>query len=299
MTLDDARQRFCRYLHVERGLSAHSTSAYDSDLRKYSAYLVEHQGVTDPTMVVFEHITAFAGALRTSGLAPASIARAISAIRQFHRFLAAESITSHDPTTLLEAPFRGKRLPMVLTQEEIVRILEQPDTQTVRGLRDRSILETLYASGMRVSELISLRLDQLLLAEGMLRIFGKGSKERLVPIGKAAREWLEIYLRDARPRLVRPTRREGSVYVNHRGGPLSRMGVLTIVKTYARRAGIDADVHPHTFRHSFATHLLEGGADLRAVQEMLGHADISTTQIYTHLDRDYLREVHSTFHPRG
>jgi integrase/recombinase XerD len=210
-----------------------------------------------------------------------------------------ERLCAVNPAEQLDTPSLTRHLPLVLTQDEMLLILEQPDVTLPLGIRDRSVLETLYATGMRVSELTSLTLDQLFLEDGLVRVFGKGSKERIVPIGSAALQWCIDYLRTVRPRLQQRGKPHRAVYVNNRGGPISRMSILTITKKYAAMAGISMDVHPHTFRHSFATHLLEGGADLRSVQEMLGHADISTTQIYTHVDRDYLKEVHRTFHPRS
>jgi integrase/recombinase XerD len=299
ITLDTALRRFRTHIRLERGLAENSVSAYQRDLTRYGAYLREAQSIDAPEEITLDAITRFLEALRDCGLAPPSLARTVSSIRQFHRFLAAEHLAPLDPTILLDAPALTRSLPMVLTQEEVARILEQPETATARGMRDRSMLETLYAAGMRVTELITLRMDQVHADEGLVRIFGKGSKERIVPIGGIALEWLGRYLREARIRLSRHDAPTDIVYLNHRGGGLSRMSILTIVKKYAAQAGIRSDVHPHTFRHSFATHLLEGGADLRSVQEMLGHADISTTQLYTHLDREYLKDVHRTFHPRG
>ena len=299
ITLDTALRRFRTHIRLERGLADNSVSAYQRDLARYAAFLRDERRVDAPEAVTLDAITSFLGALRDCGLAPPSLARTVSSIRQFHRFLVAEHLAPQDPTVLLDAPALTRALPMVLTQEEVSKILEQPEISTARGLRDRSMLETLYAAGMRVTELITLRIDQVHTDQGLVRIFGKGSKERIVPIGGIALEWLGRYLREARIRLSRHGAPTDIVYLNHRGGGLSRMSVLTIVKKYAAQAGIRSDVHPHTFRHSFATHLLEGGADLRSVQEMLGHADISTTQLYTHLDREYLKDVHRTFHPRG
>jgi integrase/recombinase XerD len=206
---------------------------------------------------------------------------------------------SENPAETLDTPARARMLPDVLTQDEVAAILEQPDTGQDLGIRDRALLETLYATGMRVSEVIGLTVQQLFLEEGFARVFGKGSKERLVPVGSIASEWLTRYLSAVRPRLVRREKNTAAIFLSYRGSPLTRMSILTAVKKYAGMAGIATGVHPHTFRHSFATHLLEGGADLRSVQEMLGHADISTTQIYTHIDREYLKEVHRTFHPRA
>jgi integrase/recombinase XerD len=296
--LERAVELFRHYLAFERGFAANSIASYTHDLRRYASWLDSERGITDPAAVGRTDIAAFLAALRDGGMSAASTARIVAALRHFHRFLRAEEGLASDPTELLGSPPIRRRLPCVLTADEIARLLEQPDTGVPLGMRDRSMLETLYAAGLRVSELLALRHEHLFLDEGFLRIFGKGGKERIVPIGSMAVDWLRRYLAKARPFLL--TRRlTDVVYLNNRGGALSRMSVLTMVRRYAAMAGIRADVHPHTFRHSFATHLLEGGADLRSVQEMLGHADISTTQIYTHLDREYLREVHRTFHPRG
>jgi integrase/recombinase XerD len=234
-----------------------------------------------------------------TGLAPSSMARSISSIRHFHRFLLQEGLSTHNPTEHLNTPTLTRHLPLVLTSDEMSLILEQPDTSRRLGLRDRAILETLYATGMRVSELTTMTQDQLHMEDGIIRVFGKGRKERIVPVGTEAIRWLRDYLVTVRPILLKRGQLTAEVFLNNRGGPLSRMSILSITKKYAALAGISMDVHPHTFRHSFATHLLEGGADLRSVQEMLGHADISTTQIYTHVDREYLKEVHKTFHPRS
>jgi len=290
---------FKTYLTIERGFSDHSIHAYVLDVRRYAEWLHEKRGIERPAEISLDDITGFLASLKKASLAAASMARAISAIRHFHRFLLGEGLAASNPSEHLDAPSLTRNLPLVLTQDEVALILEQPDTAAKLGLRDRAILETLYATGMRVSELTSLRVDQLLFEQGLVRIFGKGSKERIVPLGSVAAHWALEYLTLVRPQLQRRNRPTPVLFLNHRGGGLSRMSILTITKKYAAAAGIAMDVHPHTFRHSFATHLLEGGADLRSVQEMLGHADISTTQIYTHVDREYLKEVHRTFHPRS
>ncbi len=297
--LQSAVTGFKHYLRLERGFSANSVSAYLLDLLRYVSWLAEEREVDRPEAITLRHITDFLLDLKEAGYAASSMARTISSIRHFHRFLVTEGVCVRNPSELLDTPALTRHLPLVLTQDEVLRILDQPEVDKPLGLRDRSILETLYATGMRVSELTSLTTDQLFLEEGLVRVFGKGSKERIVPIGSEARRWCTRYLQNVRPRLLQRTKPHRVIYVNHRGGPITRMSILTITKKYAAMAGIGMDVHPHTFRHSFATHLLEGGADLRSVQEMLGHADISTTQIYTHVDRDYLKEVHKTFHPRS
>ncbi|MBN1446306.1 MAG: site-specific tyrosine recombinase XerD [Bacteroidetes bacterium] len=290
---------FRTYLTIERGFSEHSISAYMLDISRYLSWLDEERDVSTPSVVSLSHITDFLTALQQAGLAAASMARAISAIRHFHRFLLGEGLCDTNPSERLDTPTLTRHLPLVLTQDEAAAILEQPDTATRLGLRDRAILEMLYATGMRVSELTHLPVDQVLFDQALVRVFGKGSKERIIPLGSIAATWTQEYLRSVRPHLQKRDRPTPVLFLNHRGGGLSRMSILTITKKYAAAAGIRMDVHPHTFRHSFATHLLEGGADLRSVQEMLGHADISTTQIYTHVDREYLKEVHRTFHPRS
>jgi len=240
----------------------------------------------------------FLRTLHAELLSPRSIARALSAIRGFHRFLVGEEQADDDPTQTIEPPKKAKTLPGVLSIAEVNEILQRPDVSSPLGLRDKAILETLYATGMRVSELTGLRQSQLLFDEELVRVFGKGSKERLVPIGRSAVKWITRYRTGPRTALASKGKSRDTLFLNARGGSLSRMAIWNIISRYSREAGIKKSVHPHTFRHSFATHLLEGGADLRAVQEMLGHADISTTQIYTHVDREYLKEVHRTFHPR-
>ncbi|HYD52195.1 MAG TPA: site-specific tyrosine recombinase, partial [Gemmatimonadaceae bacterium] len=229
---------------------------------------------------------------------PASIRRTISALRTYYRFLLADGVVVRDPTERLETPRRWRTLPEVLTVEEVQRLLATPTLDAPLYFRDRALLELAYGAGLRVSEWIGIGVKDLLLEEGLVRVFGKGSKERLVPIGRQAIASTAIYLRELRPRLEKGAGR-GILFLNARGEPLTRMGAWKILQKYVALSGVEKHVTPHTLRHSFATHLLEGGADLRAVQEMLGHADISTTQIYTHVDREYLRSVHRQFHPRG
>jgi integrase/recombinase XerD len=236
--------------------------------------------------------------LKDLGLSPASIRRNVSAIRTYFRFLTGDGIVVRDPSERLETPKRWRTLPDVLTVEEIQRLLASPTLDDTLVFRDRALLELAYGAGLRVSEWITLGVRDLLLEEGLVRVFGKGSKERLVPIGRSAIGAAAIYLRELRPRLEKGEGK-GVLFLNARGRPLTRMGAWKILRAHVERAGITKHVSPHTLRHSFATHLLEGGADLRAVQEMLGHVDIATTQIYTHVDREYLRRVHRSYHPRG
>jgi integrase/recombinase XerD len=231
-------------------------------------------------------------------LSPASIARNFSAIRSFHRFLLGEGIVESDPTENLDSPRLPYRLPKILEVHEVIQILDSVDTTSRLGLRDKAILEVLYSCGLRISEVISLRLHNVRFDSEIVTVMGKGSKERVVPIGQHACDAVRFYLTHLRPKLARSIKSLDFLFLNHRGSPFSRMGLWKIVQKYVFLAGIKKPVSPHTFRHSFATHLLEGGADLRAVQEMLGHSDITTTQIYTHLDRQYLQDIHKTFHPR-
>lgn len=291
-------QTYFDYLKLEKGAARHTITAYQFDLRRYVDYLAARQKESGSS-VEEKDVTEFLEQLQRYGLSSRSVARTLSALRGFHRFLVSEDLAPNDPTELLRSPKKQRSLPTVLSIQEIDSILKQPDTSTPLGIRDRAILEVLYATGMRVSELVNLKRSGVLLNEEVIIVFGKGSKERLVPIGRSAIEWLERYLKHIRTRLARPGKSQDYVFLNNRGSHLTRASVWNFVTRYARAAGITKEVHPHTFRHSFATHLLEGGADLRAVQEMLGHSDISTTQIYTHLDREYLKEVHRTFHPRG
>ncbi len=290
-------EQFMDYLSFERGLSDRTLSAYGLDLAKLFAFLVE-LGRTRPEEIRSQDLREFVFHLKDSGLAPASIRRALSSIRSYFGFLLEEGILETDPSEKLETPRAWRKLPDVLSVAEMEGLLNAPDPDSALYWRDRSILEVLYATGMRVSELVALGMGDVDLGEGTCVVFGKGAKERMVPLGTFARRALERYLAEVRPGLEKG-KGGGKVFLNHRGRPLTRMAIWSLVKKYAARAGVQRDVSPHTLRHTFATHLLEGGADLAAVQELLGHADISTTQIYTHVDREYLREVHRTFHPRG
>jgi integrase/recombinase XerD len=288
---------FLDHLGFERGLAARSVQAYRRDVERFLVFLVE-RGVATPEAVEGRMLRDYTFHLKDGGLAATSIRRAQSALRTYFSFLLAEGVLLDDPSERLESPRVWRRLPDVLSRAEVERMLEAPDPGHPLHWRDRAILELLYASGMRVSELAELPMTGLDLDERMVLVYGKGSKERLVPIGGPAARAVARYLRDVRPALERG-RGRGRVFLNARGAPLSRQSVWTLVKDASRRAGIERRVSPHTLRHTFATHLLEGGADLVAVQELLGHADISTTQIYTHVDREYLREVHRKHHPRG
>lgn len=288
---------FLDHLAVERGLSERTLAAYRGDVVRLVAW-ARGEGLDDPREVEPGDLREFTFHLKDEGLAATSIRRAQSGVRTYFGFLLDEGVLEVDPTERMESPRTARTLPDVLTPEEVERMISALDDAKDSWARDRAILEVLYGSGLRVSELTELPVRSIDLDDEVLLVFGKGSKERLVPLGGAARRALEVYLRQLRPALDRGAGR-GRVFLNARGTPLSRMSVWTIVKEAAERAGIAKRVSPHTLRHSFATHLLEGGADLTVVQELLGHADISTTQIYTHVDREYLREVHRSFHPRS
>ena len=290
-------EQFQDYLIFERGLSKRTLSAYQHDLENCIEFLAR-QGITDPNHVTPTVLRTWIFSLHEVGLAPSSIRRAQSAVRTFFRFLLAEGWLSVDPTERLESPKIRDRLPEFLTKEETQRLLNSPNPEKSLYWRDRSILELLYASGVRVSELVGLLISGLDLDDSFITVFGKGGKERIVPVGVPALLTLRRYLSELRPKLDQAEGR-GHVYLNARGRPLTRESVWKLVRDSGRRADINKNVSPHTLRHTFATHLLEGGADLAAVQELLGHVDISSTQIYTHVDREYLRQIHGKYHPRA
>ncbi len=289
--------RFSDYLTLEQGSSPRTLEAYRRDVERLVDY-ARSKGIQAPTDLTSRTLREFVYHLKDLGLSPSSIRRNISAVRTYFRFLMADGVVVRDPSERLETPQRWRTLPDVLTVQEVERLLAAPTLDDPLAFRDRAMLELAYGAGLRVSEWITLGVRDALLEDKLVRVFGKGSKERLVPIGRTAIGAVATYLRELRPRLEKGSGK-GILFLNARGEPLSRMGAWKILRRYVERAGITKDVSPHTLRHSFATHLLEGGADLRAVQEMLGHADISTTQIYTHVDREYLRQVHRQFHPRG
>lgn len=296
------RDQYLRFLSLEKNASTNTLESYRLDITRYLGFL-QKQGVPDLNDVTEVHMSRFLGALRKQGLSPRSVNRACSAIKGFHKFLVGDGIVQGNPAELVDTQKVERTLPGVLTQPEVEAILCQavatPQDRKNFWIRDRAILEVLYASGLRVSEVIGLKQSGVFPDEGIVRVFGKGSKERIVPIGHSALRWIDRYKMECRPSLAGTGKSRDALFLNMRGTPLTRMSIWNIVRLYTRKAGITKEVHPHTFRHSFATHLLEGGADLRSVQEMLGHADISTTQIYTHIDREYLKEVHRTFHPRA
>ncbi len=283
-------------LMLEDGASPRTLDAYRRDVLRCAAF-VRTLGIHDVASITPAALREFIYHLKDLGLAGSSIRRNISALRTWYRILLAEGIVSHDPTERLDAPQRWRTLPEVLNVDEVTRLLAAPGLDETLAFRDRAMLELAYGAGLRVSEWIGLAVKDVLLQDGLVRVFGKGSKERLVPIGRSAIGAVAVYLRELRPVLERGAG-QGILFLNAQGRPMSRMGAWKILRKYVVLAGIETAVSPHTLRHSFATHLLEGGADLRAVQEMLGHADIATTQIYTHVDREYLRSVHRQFHPR-
>jgi len=290
-------ERFQDFLHVEKGSARATKEAYALDLARFATFM-RVKGATRPAGVTPALLRDFVYHLKDLGLAPTSIRRNISAVRTYFRFLVGEGEIAQDPSDRLKTPKRWLTLPDVLTVKEAERLLAAPTLDDPLAFRDRAMLELAYGAGLRVSEWISLGVKDAMLDDGLVRVFGKGSKERLVPIGRRAIGALAVYLRELRPRLERGAGK-GMLLLNAHGEPMSRMGAWKILRKYVERAGITKRVTPHTLRHTFATHLLEHGADLRAVQEMLGHADISTTQIYTHVDREYLRSVHKQYHPRG
>lgn len=291
-------KEYLAYLRLEKNLSENTLSSYRNDITALKSYL-EVISIFDPSEIKSQNIISFFKALKNLGLTTSSTARYFSSLKGFFNYLTQNNYIETNPMDKINAPKLSKKLPSVLNVSEVEEILSKPDVNDKLGLRDKAILELLYACGTRVSELISLKISDLFFQEEVIRVFGKGSKERLIPIGSSAIKWVQMYLKKSRPLLVKQMKSENYVFLNLRGTKLSRMGVWKIIDCYVKEAGIKKDVHPHTFRHSFATHLLEGGADLRAVQEMLGHADISTTQIYTHIDRDYIKQVHKQYHPRG
>lgn len=289
-------ESYIAYLQLEKTLSDNTAQSYRFDLQRLAAYLSQHKGL-DLEQVTPSDLSAYIRLLYDLGFAPTSIQRTISSIKSFFAFIASEGYIRTDPTELLESPKASRTLPSVLSVDEIEAVINAVDLQKRGGIRDRAIIETLYATGFRVSELCSFAFEQLLQREGLVRVFGKGSKERIVPIGESALFWIQEYSEKERFCFAKPD--SGSVvFLNMRGGAFTRMGIWKLIRQYTSKAGIKKEVSPHTFRHSFATHLLEGGADIRTVQEMLGHSNIVTTEIYTHVDREYLKEVHRTFHPR-
>lgn len=291
------KKGFKAYLQLERSLSTNSIEAYLNDIEKLTSFLQTKGDLKNPSEIKLADLQKFIQWIAELGMSATSQARIISGIRTFYKYCLLEDISSIDPTTLLEAPKLKRALPDVLTFDEIENIISQIDLSTAEGTRNKAILETLYSCGLRVSEVVNLKLSQLFLDVGFIRVLGKGNKERLVPIGDSAVKYINIYKKTIRVHQPIQQGEEDIVFLNRRGKRLTRVMIFLIIKDLVKKAGIKKNISPHTFRHSFATHLVEGGADLRAVQEMLGHESITTTEIYTHLDREFLRKTLEQFHP--
>ncbi|TLS35664.1 site-specific tyrosine recombinase XerD [Pseudalkalibacillus caeni] len=291
-------QDFLHYLIVERSLSQNTLDAYRRDLNQYTDFLKEKESIQSFNDVRRVHILNFLYQLKDSGKASATIARNVASIRAFHQFLLREKAAEQDPSVHIETPKTERKLPKILSTAEVETLMEAPKANNAFGLRDKAMLEVLYATGLRVTELVELTLNDVHLTMGFIRTLGKGNKERIVPLGKMAKKALTDYIEKGRPQLLKG-KKSDSLFLNHHGEHLSRQGFWKILKKLALEANINKPLTPHTLRHSFATHLLENGADLRAVQELLGHADISTTQIYTHVTKTRLKDIYSTYHPRA
>lgn len=299
---DSELKQYLRFIKLEKGLAENSYHSYKNDLNRYLLFVKNDLNIHSLGGITIGHIENYLAELTSMGLAVSTIARNISSIRNFHEFAVAERLAEANPAELIDLPKKAENLPEILHAHEVESIINSIDRSEIAGIRDAAIIETLYASGMRVSELTELSCDKLFFEIGFIRVIGKGNKERLVPVGGPAQEAIEHYTKTARKEFLdhsKPNKSQNKLFLNQRGGPLSRMSIWNIVNKYAKRAGIEKNVYPHIFRHSFATHLLEGGADLRAVQEMLGHTSISTTEIYTHVDRSLLHQIHKEFHPRS
>ena len=290
---------YIHFIRVERQLSTNTLASYRRDLEAYAAHLQEEQQLKGFNEVTRENILLHLENLRAAGKTARTVARHISSIRSFHQFLLREKVTTTDPTVHLEMPQLEQKLPKVLSVEEVDALIAAPDCSKPQGIRDVAMLELLYASGMRISELIGLDVEDVHLTMGFVRVFGKGGKERIVPLGRGALSALSKYLERARYELQGRYPKTNALFINQRGKRLTRQGCWKLIKQHAQQANIQKELTPHVLRHSFATHLIENGADLRAVQEMLGHADISTTQIYTHVSKSRLSEVYKQFHPRA
>ncbi len=292
-------KQFKDFLKLERSLASNSIDAYIRDVTKLREFFELKDVTLSPQKVQQSDLINFLEFLNELGMSPYSQARMLSGVKSFYKFLNYEEITDSNPAELLEAPKLGRKLPDTLNLNEVDVILESIDMSTPEGARNRAMMETLYSSGLRVSELINLQISNIYEDIGFLRVLGKGSKERLVPIGRTALKYIKIYREEVRVHIEVKKGNEDFIFLNRRGSKLSRVMIFMIIKDLVAAAGIDKNVSPHTFRHSFATHLIERGADLRAVQEMLGHESITTTEIYTHLDREYLKQVIKDFHPRS
>jgi integrase/recombinase XerD len=294
----DFLKEYLTLIKVEKNLSENSISSYETDLKKLIVFFKKEK-ISDLNNVKYTNLTKFFEEQRQEGINSSTVSRYSSSIKGFFLFLLQQGYIEKNPALNLQSTKKSRELPSVLSFEEIDRILKMPVIKKNLGLRDKAILELLYSSGLRVSELLNLKISDLFFDDEVIRVIGKGSKQRIVPIGSSAIKWINEYLINVRPLLQKRMKSENIIFLNSRGTKLSRMAIWKIVKKYCKKAEVEKEVHPHTLRHSFATHLLEGGADLRAVQEMLGHSDISTTQIYTHIDREYVKQIHKDFHPRG
>jgi integrase/recombinase XerD len=294
---DAYKKGYKAYLQLERSLSDNSVEAYLRDIEKLTQFLQDAHGLKSPADIELKDLQAFIKWVSGFGLTPSSQSRIISGIRSFYKYCSIENIVKKDPTTLLEGPKLKRKLPDILSFDEIESIIGEIDLSTPEGTRNKAILETMYSCGLRVTEVVNLRISCLYFDVGFIRVIGKGDKERLVPIGSSAIKFINIYKNDVRVHMTVKQGNDDILFLNRRGSKLSRVMIFLLLKDLVKKAGITKNISPHTFRHSFATHLVEGGADLRAVQEMLGHESITTTEIYTHLDREYLRETLHQFHP--
>lgn len=297
MAINNILMDYLHYLKVERGLSENTIDSYGIDLKLFLEYLRENE-IPSFKQVNKEVIVNYMQSEKNNNKANSSILRSVSSLRKFFQYLAQEKIIEKDPMLLIDTPKKKQHLPQVLTKEEVEKLLRSPNTGQVLGLRDRAMLELMYATGLRISEIINLKLEDLHLTMGTLQTLGKGHKERIVPVGDEAIKWVNRYLEEARPKLLKQ-KRSNYLFLNFHGNNLTRQGVWKNLKAEVRKAGIQKNITPHTLRHSFATHILENGADLRIVQELLGHADISTTQIYTHLSNKQLADIYNRAHPRA
>lgn len=297
MAINNILMDYLHYLKVERGLSENTINSYGIDLKLFLEYLRENE-IPSFKQVNKEVIVNYMQSEKNNNKANSSILRSVSSLRKFFQYLAQEKIIEKDPMLLIDTPKKKQHLPQVLTKGEVEKLLHSPNTGQVLGLRDRAMLELMYATGLRISEIINLKLEDLHLTMGTLQTLGKGHKERIVPVGDEAIKWVNRYLEEARPKLLKQ-KRSNYLFLNFHGNNLTRQGVWKNLKAEVRKAGIQKNITPHTLRHSFATHILENGADLRIVQELLGHADISTTQIYTHLSNKQLADIYNRAHPRA
>ena len=299
MKWEDSKKGFESFLRLEKSLSANSVAAYINDINKLMTFLDESYKKLPPEKVKLEHLKSFVEHINNKGVSPRTQARTISGIKSFFKFLLMEGKIVADPTSLLESPKIGRKLPDVLSMDEIDMLIDAIELNKPEGQRNKAMLETLYSCGLRVSELVNLKVTNLFFDQGFVKVEGKADKERLVPISEKAIEEITLYLSNYRKTLKITKDSENVLFLNRRGKKLSRVMIFTIIKGLAEKVGLDKKISPHTFRHSFATHLINGGADLRAVQEMLGHESILTTEIYTHLDRNYLKKTMNKFHPRS